>query len=271
MKIELSKISERKDFKTHLIYAERLAKLSHGLSIKCQIKPLLKKNKLSNIKSKLYLIGLTKKSLEDERRIVDIDREYSLASVLWLPIKTYYLLYHLLSVIDYILTGNKSSLSITHDGCLTVFSKRLKNAEIEFNEKMFNNVFAKEILDFRSKSGEHLRSSASDDVIFKLVMKKIGIYKKENYILKSGIDLRTKKGREKIEKYLSTKFTVSILNFFYLMRIKSSYKDFNFIDDMPAIDTKRYFYSYYTTADNFYSCFNNLKNKLIADISISKS
>jgi len=271
MKIELSKISERIDFKTHLIYVERLAKLSHGLSVKCQIKPLLKKSKLDDIKSKLHLIELTKKSLEDEHRIVDIDKEYSLASVLWLPMKTYYLLYHLLSVIDYILTENKTSLSITHEGCLGVFSKRLRNSEIEFSEKRFNDLFTKDILDFRSKSGEHLRRSATDDVIYKLVMKKIGIYKKGNYMLKAGIDLRTKKGREKMRKYLLNKFSVSIFDFFYLMRIKSTYRDFNFIDDMPAIDTKRYFYNYYATADNFYTCLNNLKNKLIVDISISRS
>lgn len=271
MKIELSKADERIDFRTHLIYTERLLKLSHGLSIKCQIKPLLKKNKLSNIKSKLHLVELTKKSLEDEYRIVDVDRDYSLASVLWLPMKVYYLLYHLLSVVDFILTGKKTSLSISHEGCSTAFSKRLKSGDIEFSEKKFNDVFTKDILKFKSKSGEHLRRSATDDVIYKLVMKKIGNYKKDNYRLKAGLNLRTKKGREKMNRYLLNKFNICIFDFFCLMRIKSSYRDFSFIDDMPAVDTKKYFKEYYTVSDNFYNCFNNLKNKLITDISVSSS
>ena len=271
MKIELSKANERIDFKTHLIYTERLLELSNGLSIKCQIKPLLKKNKLDDIKSKSHLVELTKKSLEDEYHIVDIDKDYSLASVLWLPMKAYYLLYHLLSVIDYILTGKKASLSISHEGCSNAFSERLKSGDIKFSKKKFNEVFTKDILKFKSKSGEHLKKSATDDVIYSLIMKKMGNYKKDNYKLKAGLNLQTKKGREKVNKYLTNKFNVSIFDFFCLMRIKSSYRDFNFIDDMPAIDTKKYFKEYYIVSDNFYKCFNNLKNKLITDISIDSN
>lgn len=271
MKIQLSKVNERLDFKTHLIYTERLLRLSNGVSIKCQIKPLLNKSNLDDIKNKLHLVELTKKSLEDEHRIVDIDMDYSLASVLWLPMKVYYLLYHLLSVIDYILTGEKDSLNISHEGCSAIFSRRLKNGDIEFSETKFNDVFAKDILKFRSKSGEHLKRSADDDVIYKLIMKKIGSYKIENYKLKSGLNAQTKKGRGKMNNYLTSKFSVSIFDFFCLMRIKSSYRDFNFIDDMPAIDTRKYFQEYYIVADNFYKCFNNLKNKLIADISVGSN
>lgn len=272
MKVEIWKeIVDRKDFRTHLIYAKRLAKLSSGLSLRCNINPLLASDRLENIKNKLRLIELTKKSLEDEFNIVEIDKEYSTASVLWLPVKTYYLLYHLLSVIDYILTGKKSSLSISHEKCSGVFSKRLKDGEIQFSEGRFNSVFTENIFNFTSKSGEHLSHSVTNDVIYKLLMKKIANYKKRNYQLKGKINLRTKKGREKLNKYLSGKFSVSMFDFFYLMRIKSSYRDFNFIDDMPATETKKYFEEYYAIANNFYNCFDNLKNRLVADISLNSN
>ena len=173
MKVEIwEKIVDRKDFRTHLVYVKRLAKLSSGLSLRCNINPVLVFDRLKDMENKLRLIELTKKSLEDEFNIVKIDKEYSTASVLWLPVKTYYLLYHLLSVIDYILTGKKNSLSISHEKCSGIFSKRLKDREIQFSEGRINSVFSKDIFNFTSKSGEHLRRSVKDDVIYKLVMKK---------------------------------------------------------------------------------------------------
>jgi len=270
MKIKIWKeVLDRVDFKVHFIYARRLVKLSSGLSLKCNIKPLLAPGKLKTkrVENKLRLIKLTKKSLEDELNIVKIDKEYSTASALWLPIKTYYLLYHLLSVIDYILTGKINSLNIEHGLYSSIFSERLREKKFQFSEKKFNDVFtAEEAFNFKSESGEILSHSVTDDTIYKLVMKKTANYKKENHQLRAKIDLRTKKGREKMNKYLSNKFSVSIFDFFYLMRIKSSYRGFNFIDDMPATETKKYFKEYYTLSENFYNCFDNLKNKLLVDV-----
>ena len=66
-------MSERLDFETHLKYATRLADLSYGLSATSYIKPMLNKDKIKDIESKLQLIRLTIKSIKDEYEIVQID------------------------------------------------------------------------------------------------------------------------------------------------------------------------------------------------------
>jgi hypothetical protein len=267
MKIKVPRlISERLDFETHLKYATRLADLSNGLSATSNIKPMLNKDRIKDLEAKLQLIRLTIKSIKDEYKIVQFDSEYSTASVSWLPIKTYYLIYHLLCIIDYILTNDPASLSANHNQCIRAFSKRLSDQSIQFNKPLLNEVFDKSIFGFTSTSGEHLRKNVSDDVIFKLLMKKVARYKIKNYMITQSIpNLRQKKHKEKMNRFKNS-FSLSIFDFFYLMRLRLNYRDFNFIDNIPASDTKVYFEEYYKAAENFYTCFDKLKDKLIADI-----
>ncbi len=255
--------SERLDFETHLIYITQLAKLSYGLSATYNTKPMLKKEEIENIKNKLKLVELTKQSIKDEYEIVQFDSDYSTASVSWLPIKTYYLVYHLLSVLDYIMTNNRTSLSVSHIQCVNKFSKRLSNKSLKFNNPLLNEVFDKSILGFTTASGEHLKINVSDEVIYKLLMKKIATYKVNNFMIAKNIpNMRHKKNKEKVNKFKSS-LSVSIFDFFYLMRLRLSYRDLNFIDNIPAPDTKAYFEEYYNTAGYFYTCFDKLKDKLI--------
>ncbi len=263
-------VSERLDFETHLKYITRLVRLSSRISITCNIKPKLKKDKIENIKNKLKLLELTKKSIKDEYKIVQFDSEYSTASVSWLPIKTYYLVYHLLCIIDYILTNNPASISAKHSKCISIFSKRLSDKSLQFNKPLLNEVFNKSVFSFTTTSGEHLRISVSDDVIYKLLMKKIANYKIKNFMITQNIpNLRYKKDKEKINRFKNS-LSVSIFDFFYLMRLRLNYRDFNFIDNIPASDTKAYFEAYYKVGGYFYTCFDKLKDKLIADINPGK-
>lgn len=260
--------SDRLDFETHLRYVSRLAKLSAGLSVSSAVIPLLSKDKLESLNTKQQLIALTKKSIEDEFKIVQFDKEYSTASVLWLPIKTYYLTYHLLCIIDSLLTGSSGSLTMKHQKCVDGFSKMLTDGSLVFSQPLFNKVFDRTILNFRTVSGEHLRTTVGNDIVFKLLMKKVANDKISNYKITVGIpNTRGKKNREKVEKFKSN-LTISVFDYFYLMRLRLNYRNYDFIDNVPSSDTKAYFEEYYKTADNFYQCFNNFKNQLITDISV---
>ncbi|MFA5172918.1 MAG: hypothetical protein WC435_00740 [Candidatus Paceibacterota bacterium] len=259
--------NDRLDFRTHLKYISRLVKLSEGLSLSCSVVPLLNKDKIKNLKNKEKLIELTKQSIKDEHEIVLFDKEYSTAAVLWLPIKTYYLIYHILCVINYILTGEETSLSIKHSGCIDGFSKMLINQELQFSEPLFNNVYDKNILLFKEAPGEHLKTNVVDEKVFKLLMKKVAKEKIENYKIANGIlNIKSQKNKDKVEKF-KDKMIVSVFDFFYLMRLRMNYRNFNFIDNISSSDTKTYFEKYYEEAKLFYSCLSNLKDKLIADIS----
>lgn len=263
-------LSDRLDFETHLKYASRLAKLTERLSVTCSVIPVLPKDKIIDLEKKLKLVELTKKSVKDEYEIVQFDKEYSTASVLWLPVKTYYLTYHLLCSIDYLLSGKEDSLTAKHHKCLDTFTKMLAEGKLYFSEPILNSVFDKSILNFRTTSGEHLRSDVSDEVIYKLLMKKVANDKIENFKITNGIpDGRSSKNKEKIERFKNT-LSVSVFDFFYLMRLRMNYRNFDFVDSVSSSDTKSYFEEYYKASGYFYTCLNNFKNQIIADISLSK-
>lgn len=260
--------SDRPDFETHLKYASRLAKLTTGLSATCSIKPALDKKKVTNLQNKLKLVELTKQSIKDEYEIVQFDKEYSTASVLWLPIKTYYLTYHLLCAIEYLLSGDETALSAKHYECMDTFTQKLADGTLTFSEPLLNIVFDKSILNLRESRGAHLKTNVPDEDIYKLLMKKVANDKIEEYKKYKGIpNVRSAGNKEKVEKFKNT-MTVSIFDFFHLMRLRMSYRNFDFIDDVPSSDTKAYFEQYYKASDYFYVSLNNLKNKIIADISV---
>jgi hypothetical protein len=254
-------ITERNDYIIHLKYAHRLSTWSQGLSISSAL-TCHPKADLKLIEDKAHLMSLTRQSMKDELAIVMADADYSLASVLWLPSKSYYLLYHMVCVIEYIVTGDPGWIRGTHKRCLKTFSSRLRNNELVFNYGPFNRVLDKGILDYRSASGEILQTTVDDDVVHQLVMKKVANYKIDDEALFAKINKRTKAGKKQYEAIVN-KLEVSILDFFYSMRIKSSYKNFSFIDGIEADGTKRYFEQYYELTDNFYECLNNLKNDVI--------
>jgi hypothetical protein len=252
---------DRIDFETHYIYVSRLNQLSRNLSVRSTSPQKLTRTEFRKAERKLRLIELTAKSINDELSIVKADPDYSTASVLWLPVKTYYLLYHLLSVLDFMATGDPRSLVISHVQCTATFTRRLADQELVFSQPRFNQVFDKDIFNFKESSGQHLRNDASDALIYCLIMKKIAAYKLEDQHLLKGWNLRSPKGREKRDTY-KARLILSIFDFFYLMRIKSNYRGLRFIDDIPAEDTARYFRSYFQTARNFYACFSRLKTEL---------
>lgn len=99
-------------------------------------------------------------------------------------------------------------------------------------------------------------------------MRKIANEKIVGFKLSKGIThTRTDANRNEVEKYKQT-MTVSIFDFFYQMRLRLNYRNFDFVDNVPADQTKAYFDGYFTTAGHFFKCFSNLRNKLVADISI---
>lgn len=257
-----SPLDIRNDFETHLKYVSRVAALTNSVSLSCGVQPKLSKDKLNTINGKLQLIKLTKQSIDDEYKIVQIDSEYSNASVLWLPIKTYYLVFHLLCVIDYILSGNEMSLLNQHSPCIRKFTNMLKKGEIFFGLDLLNKTFDKDILKFKTKSGEHLKSTVSDDVLYSLIMKKSFKERVDVFKRLDNINGRTTDGKQKISKMINST-TVSVFDYFYVMRMRTNYRDFSFIKGIEGYQTKEYFEAYYFAAGNLYSCLTGLVNELV--------
>ena len=256
---------ERIDYDVHFKYVSRIALLSKGLSAKISLKPTISQTALSDLDPKLRLLERTKKSLAEEIRCINEDAEYAHACVAWLPAKVYYNLYHLLSLTEYMLAGNKTHLRIPHHACLGGLAQRITNCTVVFSCLLFNRACDKTILKFRTRSGEVLCHDITDERLISLIMKKIATDKLQDFKARKEIDCRNPKEKRVYESE-ENKLKISIVDFFYSMRIRTNYKDMSFIDEVDADRTRSYFIEYYEAADNFYNCFNELKNDLIAKI-----
>jgi len=204
----------------------------------------LKKAATPDLDTKKNLIALTKKSLNDERKIVEIDKDYSYASTSWLPIKSYYLLFSILVTVEYIFKLQKSIYRLGHIACVDEFTRKLKNKEIVFSEPLLNQVFDQSILRFKVKCGANLSSKTIKSEMYKMALRKISIYKLDDWKQKNNINLRKNSHKLKYQSYVGT-FNVSIFDFAYYMRIRANYRDFAFIDGVTTSDTAKYFKYYF--------------------------
>lgn len=145
------------------------------------------------------------------------------------------------------------------------FADRIANGTVKFSCPFFNQTCDKTILGFRSQSGEVLSHTITDERLVSLVMKKIARDKLEDFKVRRGLDCRRKGDRQRYRKE-EIGLKISVVDFFYSMRIRTNYRDMSFLDDLDAERTRTYFLEYHEASGNFYDCLNNLKNDLIAQV-----
>jgi len=250
------------DYKTHYVYIKCLSGLINDCSLICNSR--INNKKLPFLNKKGNLIKLTKKSLKDEYKIVCEDDEYSYACTSWLPVKTYYLLFNQFLTIEYIIKGEENIFNISHTNCLKNFTDKLKEKEIEFSNTLLNYVFDKSILNYRSKiPGANLSFDTDPKVLYRLIMKKVADYKLKDWKRKKNIkNFCSRKNKQRKQNFLDG-LRVSIFDFFYCMRIRANYKDFDFIDNVSFNETASYFKEYYDFSLNFFDLFKKLEENLI--------
>lgn len=252
---------EQQAFDTHFNYISCLAKLLDGATLKHS--HLFGKAALPDIDEKKNLIKLTKQSLNDESRIVAIDKDYSYASTSWLPIKAYYLIFNILLTIEYAIKIQKGIFSRTHHACIEEFTRKLKDKEIEFSVPELNIVYDQTILKHKNTAGANLSSKTTPADMCKMAMRKIAYYKLEDWKKRNHINGKRKADKARLASYLSNEFFVSIFDFPFYMRIRSNYRDFAFIEGVNTMDTARYFNEYMLFTARFVKALEGMKNVLI--------
>ena len=95
------------------------------------------------------------------------------------------------------------------------------------------------------------------------ILKKLIDYKIENFQRKEGIrNFRSKKNIEKNKEFLE-KDTVDIFEFFYWYRIKSNYRDLEFLDkDISDRQFCDFYRNYFELTSKFYTALKELINDL---------
>lgn len=250
-------LNNHEAYDTHLNYVRCLANLVSPATL--TYNNHLRQATLPYVGEKQNLISLTRQSLNDENQIVQIDRDYSYASTSWLPIKSYYLVFNILLTIQYILTLQRGNFRMGHLACVDEFTRKLQAQEIQFSDPTLNQVFDGSILSYRSVAGANLSSRTSSTDMYKLVMKKIAKYKEEDWRRQNRINLRVKVHRDRFASYMSNKFSVSIFDFSYFMRIRSNYRDFAFIDGISSTETAAYFSAYFRFSMEFVRMLESMK------------
>ena len=251
--------TEHQAYDTHYNYIKCLCHLMVNTNL--EYTGSLRKAKIPDIDTKKNMISLTKKSLHDEYKIVQIDKDYSYASTSWLPVKSYYLIFNILLTIEYIFKTRKSVFRLGHTNCINEFTRKLQNKEIQFSNIILNQVFDRSILTYKVRSGANLSTLTSDDDMCEMAIRKVAKYKIDDWKQKYHINLRKKTHKSKYQQYLSS-FTVSIFDFLYYMRIRSNYRDFAFIDGVTTDETAQYFNTFFDFTRAFVKVLETLERDL---------
>lgn len=262
MKIEsLNKKENLANFKTHLHYISCLNELTKGLTIK--YKNNLKKELLEseNLFKKIRLIKLIKRNLEEEYKLILKNPGFAEICSPWIAVKSYYLFFNLLLILEYLTSGSDRSFFSSHSGILENLKRDIKNKKLEFNKIQLNKIYqGRSALKWKASPYANLKTvNLNIQERFFQIIKKLMLYHKEDFKrMKKLKTLNCKIGKDFLDKS-----NVNICEFFYWYRIKSNYRDLEFLDKDIGDDKFTKFYkNYFELTFNFYKAFQVLINKL---------
>lgn len=253
------------DFITHLNYVSCLNEISKGLSIDCKINFKKRLKHDNQLAKKLTLIELTRKNLEEEYKVISANPDYAEICVPWVSVKAYYLLFNLLLIIKYLLSGDSTSFISSHDRMLKDLKEYIKKETLYFNKDLVNEIHkARDIQKINFVSGYNVKTTGVNlNQRFQQILKKLLTYKIEDFQRKNHItNFRKKKAREERDKFIEAS-DINICEFFYWYRIKANYRDLEFLDkNIDSNQFKDFYENYYGITMNFYKALKTLINEL---------
>lgn len=235
-----------------------MRRISAGLSLVCNNKISSKFSILDTTFKKVKLIRLTMDSMKSEYNIIIQQYpEYAAVCVSWIPVKSYYVIFNLITIFEYLLTGDKKLLTTSHSKILGLFKKLLETKNIAFNISNFNEIKSvAEIEKFQIPKFENLRSGTQYRE--KQILNKLADYLHDELKRKSKWK-RLVKGEMEIFR----KSKLGLFEFFYWYRIKVNYRDLEFISSkVSPSEFKQFYEDYYILTTNFYNAFKKCINNL---------
>lgn len=248
---------------THINYISCMKDLSDGLKLQINFNIKSKsKNNISLFDKKLRLIYLIKNSLDEEYLKAKEDSGFAKICSVWVAVKSYYLIFNMLLVLRVLINDEKCDLKSSHAGIIAMFRGLLKNKKITFNKEEFNLVSScGNALSFTSANGDTLRYNVDDTTRAKSMLKKICMYKFEDFSRSQNIkSFRSAENKKKKQNFLENT-DISLFELFYWYRIKTNYRDLSFIDHEESDEQIAKFYnSYYFLTLNFYNALKEIIN-----------
>ncbi|GEM_PF-652368 len=248
------------DFKTYSNYIGFLKKKSDRLQItesfnlkKCEAPP-------KNLERKVRLIKTFKKTLD--REFNDISKFSELAELnnVWIAIKSYYLIFHLWCIVNYLVSLDEKSINSSHSAVNRFIKAKVKEGTILFSNPQFNKIQTySQIEALHCSAGAQLKDNYDQQEMESFIFKKIASAKLNDYKRSEEIkDWKKKKDKELRDEY-KKKEEIMLVEFFYLHRIKTNYREVEFLEKKIDQDNHFIYYlNYYALTCNFYEALKKL-------------
>lgn len=243
-------------FTTHNNYVRCLSGHVSGLTISTKLRPSAKLEhpKLNNFAK---LSEMTHTSIRNEVSACFDLPEYTQVVAPWMPVKCYYRIYYLETMMLFLLNG--STVGFTHGGHLGV-RKTIKSL-IESGVLVFSNgqfphkETVGAALSHKISSGTNLSPTFyQTPECTASLRKKLAQYAEHDFKEKNQIkNYLSKVNKVKRDKFYSDS-TVNLVDFFYWMRIKANYKDIDYLDfanDISPEDAYMYIMRYATAQESY--------------------
>jgi len=267
--LELNQPLNHPAFTTHKNYLAFIERDCLGLQL--TVLKEVKRNLLigrDSYKERITLIELTHSNIQQELQSIGDVPEYARVCNAWIAIKAYYLIFYLETVLLALINCNIEYLRKSHyairQGVGSLFFDNYLSASSHYLQKV---VLNSDVNNFPTQArGSNLRRDSEDEKCYSLLMRKLTYYAKEEY--KRMHKLKRLSGESKAE-FLRQK--ISLLDFFYLYRIKSNYRDLEFIadDSVSTTDLVRFYKSYskitFAVADALIKTINSIYQKRTGD------
>ncbi|MFA5249480.1 MAG: hypothetical protein WC397_02995 [Candidatus Paceibacterota bacterium] len=244
--------SQRASFMTHLNYIKCMERFVASSSISGSIvgTPTLR---IADIKRFRKLDIVTRKSIRKDIALAREDAAFAVIAAPWFPVKCYYSLYYLESILIHLIDGTisgfgkgghsavrKKIYSLVATGKLSFGVPELSCVHVLANIQNFPSIAPGQNAtnDFWCKA-ECLNS----------VAKKLMEYKLHDVRMGKRWNLHTKKHRIEQSAFISAE-KLMLIDFFYWYRIKANYRDLDYIDfenGITEIEVRTYIEAYYNT------------------------
>lgn len=248
-------------FITHSNYLHYIREISENLNFSCTLDSSNAVQLDYKFTQKIKLIHLTLENLHQEYSNIQKYHEYSVVCTSWIPVKSYYLIFNLTILLEYLISSKNNCLSFMHNEAIRQFKKLISDNTFKFSRVEFNKIyFPSQIKTWKIPVWQNIRSAnVTNETRNRQIIKKLYEYAKEDYKRKRQIDVLSGKSKEKFEKTTS----INLYEFFYWYRIKANYRDMEFVDEGVSIENFFNFYSdYYYLTLNFYNSFKDCLNYL---------
>jgi len=174
---------------------------------------------------RLNLARLTYRSLQEEMEQVNAAHDYARVCSAWVAIKGYYLLFYLETVLYSLVAADPAQLKVSHDMTRKFVRDICKSSALNTSFASLTDVVTHaDCVSTGVTAGANLRGQLDDQSRHKQLMKKLKEYAKEEF--------KRRKSIERLAGAAAQAFNqqeLCLMDFFYWYRIKSNYRDLEFI------------------------------------------